>query len=303
MTTHTSLHTYNADRGLGFFQKFFYLFLNWVNNWFPYVNVDKRISIRPFTDEGWKEQWSKTYPSSSASRKLSDIFWRTLPWKKIDEELGGINIFDTGCGSGHYGLRINDASGGAVVSYTGIDAKEKPNWPELQAEHPNFHLIKSTSSDIRPLIPRETNLFITQSAIEHFDEDLVFFERVREYINKTDRPVIQVHLFPAAATLPLYIFHGIRQYTPKNVSKITRLFDDSSKFFLYGLGGSESKKIHWKYFTWPVLILRKYIKPTFDIEPYDKELRRAVEHDMKHPSSSPMFWALIIHSHPKKNIW
>jgi hypothetical protein len=299
----TSIHSYNADRGLGFFQKFFYLFLNWVNDQLPYLNVDPRIKIRFFGQENWREEWPKTYPSSSASRKFSDLFWMTLPWKKIQEELGEIHVFDTGCGSGNYGLRLNDSSGGAVTTYTGVDAKAKPNWPELQEKHPNFKLINSTSNDILQLVPAKTNFFITQSAIEHFDEDLVFFQKIKEFIDRTDKPVIQIHLFPAAATLPLYLFHGIRQYTPRTVSKITRLFPDSSEIFLYGLGGKQGKKLHWKYFTWPVLILRKYIKPTFDIEKYDKELRKAVEADADHPSTSPIFWALVIHLHPKKKIW
>lgn len=297
----TSIHSYNADRGLKLYQKFFYLFLNWVNNLFPYHNLDKRIEFKKF--EGDLEgQWQKTYKESSAGRKLSDIFWRTLPWDKIKKELGEINIFDTGCGSGNYGLRIDEASGGLVSSYTGIDAKEKPNWKEIQDKHPNFRLIKSTSNDIKSLIPKGINLFITQSAIEHFDQDVLFFEQIKEYISQTNKPILQAHIFPAGASLPLYLFHGLRQYTPRNISKITRMFDNNSNFYLYGLGGKESKKVHWKYFTWPVLILRKYVKPTFDADKYDVELKKATEHDLVHPSKSPIFWALIIQSNPKKPI-
>ncbi len=291
----SSIHNLNADKGLDVFQKPAYLFLNWVNNLFPYSYLDKRMRIMPWEGKDWQKEWDKTYPDSSAARKFSDLFWRTLPWQDIERELGPIHIFDTGCGQGNYSARLNDASGGRIASYTGVDAKRRENWNELEAKFPNFYFIESRSSNILPLIPPETNLFISQSAIEHFDEDLDFFEQVREYIQKTNKPVMQVHLFPGAATLPLYLFHGVRQYTPRTISKITRLFNNV-EISLYGLGGNASKKLHFKYFTWPVLITRKYIKPTFDVATYEPQLRRAVEHDIKYLSSSPLFWALIIKS-------
>jgi len=298
----TSIHNYNADRGLGFSQKFFYLFLNWVNNLLPYYNLDKRIIFKSFGDLDWCNGWDKTYQTSSIGRRLSDLFWHALPWKKIENELGEIHIFDTGCGSGNYGVRLLEASGGIVSSYTGIDAKERPNWAELKAKYPNFKLVQSTSSDVSSLIPPDANLFVTQSAIEHFNEDLMFFEQIREHVAKTDKPVIQVHIFPAALTLFLYIFHGIRQYTPRTISKITKLFDKSD-FFLYGLGGWAGGKVQWKYFTWPLLILRREARWSDDPEKYGSEVREAIEYDNIHPSKSPLFWALIIHSNSQKKLW
>lgn len=300
MTTNSSsIHNLNADNGLNLWQKPAYLFLNFVNNLLPYRNIDPRIKFRSFDPdpEVFEREWKNTYSTSSAARKFSDLFWRTLPWEKIREELGDIHVFDTGCGHGNYGVRIEEGSGGIIASYTGVDAKRRENWAELEKTHSNFRFIESRSADILPLIPKGANLFITQSAIEHFDQDILFFEQIREYIAKAGRPVMQVHLFPGAATLPLYLFHGLRQYTPRTISKITRLFRDA-EISLYALGGSASKRLHWKYFTWPVLITRKYAKPTFDEGRYEPELRRAVEHDIRHSSRSPLFWALVIHSNP-----
>ncbi|MFZ3020486.1 MAG: hypothetical protein WA051_03180 [Minisyncoccia bacterium] len=292
----TSIHSLNADQGLSPFLKIVYLLLNWINNLFPYSNLDRRIEFKDFTVSDLENKWSKTHRNSSASRKFSDLFWMSLPWDKISNQLGGINIFDTGCGSGNYGLRINEASGGRVKTYTGVDAKEKPNWKEIQSKNLNFKLIQSRSSDISKLIPDNVSLFITQTAIEHFDSDISFFEQIKNYIDKSNRPILQVHIFPASATLPLYLFHGIRQYNPRNISKITKIFDKNHKFLLYGLGGDKSKKMHFRYFTWPVLITRKFNKPTFDEEEYDRELFSAVRHDLENQSKSPLFWALIIES-------
>mgnify|MGYP003393643730 CR=1 FL=1 len=299
----SSIHNLNADRGLNPIQKVLYLFLNWVNNLFPHTNSDSRIEFKKFEPKNLEKEWENTYPDSSAPRKFSDIFWRALPWGEIKKELGEIHIFDTGCGHGNYGARIQDGSGGLISSYTGVDAKRRDNWGVLEEKYSNFHFIESSSNDISSLIPPGTNVFISQSAIEHFDQDLAFFEQLRTFIDKSDRPIIQIHLFPAKATLPLYLFHGLRQYTPRTISKITQLFDSANQFFLFGLGGDKSKKLHWKYFTWPVLITRKYEKPTFDVSVYEKELRQSVESDLNYPSPSPLFWALIIYSHPKGKIW
>jgi len=299
----SSIHNLNADRGLSFFEKPVYLFLNFLNNLFPYTYIDPRLNIKHWSGEHWREIWAKTYPDSSPSRKLSDLFWRTLSWQKIKNELGEINIFDTGCGQGNYGVRIGEGSGWIISSYTGIDAKRRPNWDNLKKEHPNFNFIESNSNDISSLIPQKTNLFVTQSAIEHFDSDLLFFKQIRNFVERQNKPIIQIHLFPAGSTLFLYLFHGLRQYTPRTISKITKLFSDNSKFYLYGLGGPKGKWLHFKYFTWPVLILRKFKKPTFEVSEYEPKLKKAIEHDINNPSKSPIFWALIIQSNPIRQIW
>lgn len=298
----TSIHSLNADRGLSKPKKLAYLFLNWVNNFFPYFNVDHRIEFRSFADKNWRKEASYTFESSSVGRRLSDIFWRTLPWDKIKEELGEIHVFDTGCGQGNYSVRLQDASGGRISSYTGIDMKRRENWDKLEKENSNFRFLESSSSDITSLIPPKANLFVTQSAIEHFEEDLRFFEQIKGFLEKANKPVIQIHNFPAKAILPIYLFHGVRQYTPRNISKITRLFTDA-KFYLYGLGGSAGKWMQWRYFTWPLLILRKKAKWSEDVSRYNKEVIRAIDSDMRKPSTSPIFWVLIIHSHLKKAIW
>lgn len=299
----SSIHTLNADKGLNFVQKFLYFGLNFINNLFSYINVDKRIVFHKFESPNWRDYWNEDYSNSSISRKTSDIFWRSVPWLSVSQELGEIHVFDTGCGSGNYGLRLLQASGGRVKSYVGVDAKEKSNWQELMSNHQNFKLIRSTSSDIRPLIPKETNFFISQTAIEHFDEDLLYFEHLKDFIDKSNKPSIQIHVFPAVATLPLYLFHGLRQYNPRNISKITRIFGGNSKFTLVGLGGRRGKWLHFKYFTWPVLILRRFSRPTFDEKIYNQELYKAFESDLNTSSRSPLFWALIIESNTKNSIF
>src|SRR4051812_30859647 len=121
MKNSTSIHSLNADTGLNLLLKPVYLLLNFINNLFPYKNVDERIKIKTYGGDSWKRELDSTYKESSVGRRLSDLFWRTLPWRDISYELGEIHVFDTGCGLGNYSTRLNDASGGRVASYTGID--------------------------------------------------------------------------------------------------------------------------------------------------------------------------------------
>lgn len=294
-TTSTSIHNLNADSGLSKIQKITYLFLNFVNNLLPYWWVDSRIKFKKFGDLPWKKYLDKTYAASSAARKTSDLFWRALPWENVERAIGAkIHVFDTGCGQGNYGPRIMEASGGRVVAYTGVDAKRRENWSLLEGRGLNLSFIESNSTKIISLIPPETNLFVTQSAIEHFDHDINYFEQVREFVDKSSHKVAQIHIFPAGATLPLYLFHGLRQYVPRTISKITKLFSDDYNFELYGLGGRECAKIHFRYFTWPTLIIRKFEKPTFNELEYAPLIESAIEKDSKDMPKSPIFWALII---------
>lgn len=298
----TSIHTLNADKGLNLLEKPLYLFLNWLNNLLPYTKVDKRIIFKGL-NQNWRIFLGKTHKESSIARKLSDLFWWTLPWDKIKNELGEINVFDTGCGTGGYGVRLIEASNNLIDSYMGVDAKEKPTWSEFQSKYKNFKLIKSTSNDVSSLIPKETTFIMTQSAIEHFDNDLLYFEQIKKFVDSSNKPILQIHVFPASSTLPLYLFHGLRQYNPRNISKITKMFDDHSKITLIPLGGREGKLLHFKYFTWPVLILRKFTKPTFNISEYESEMTKALDNDCERMNKSPIFWALVIETGTKEGIF
>ena len=137
-------------------------------------------------------------------------------------------------------------------------------------------------------------MFVSQSALEHFDDDLVFFDQIRDFVASTRGPVIQIHLVPSQACLRLYLLHGVRQYTPRTLSRATRLFPDGG-VELYALGGRESNRLHFEFITKPLLIQKRDLR---DERPDDYDRRRfqALEADLREPSRSPAFWALVIHS-------
>lgn len=291
----TSIHHLNADKRLNIIQKFFYLILNWANNLFPYSNVDKDIVIRDFVSEDLRAHWSKLRIKSSPSRKLSELFLLELPWNQIRQELNEIHVLDIGCGPGNSGSKLIEFSNNNVASYTGFDIRKHDNWTKLEEMHPNFRFQQRISSNILEYIPEGTNFFITQSSIEHFDEDLCFFDQIREYIQSCRRSVIQVHLFHSSPCLKLFLFHGVRQYTPRTVSKIWKLFKGFSYAQLFRLGGRECNHLHYKYITEPI-VLKGVDLRDLRTQEYDRKLLKTIEQDMKRPQKLPAFYALIIHS-------
>ncbi|MFX1366953.1 MAG: hypothetical protein ACFFCE_04410 [Promethearchaeota archaeon] len=297
----TSIHILNADRGLNLPLKMLYYLLNKINNSFPYYKVDKSLEIRNFNDKNLKKNWSKCPITYSPSRKLSELFWINLPWGLIKRELNDINILDIGCGTGSYGEKFVDFSMNNINRYLGLDIKTNNNWISLKKKYSFFQFIKFDGKDFTDLIPHETNFFVTQSAVEHFEEDLTFFKQIRDYISSSRKEVIQIHGLPSKASLPLYRFHGVRQYTPRTISKIVRLFKDFSYSILLNLGGKHCRYLHYKYITESY---RKKIgnMRRIKIQRYNKLSFNAIKKDMVYPQKIPSHYILIIHSNSKKKI-
>lgn len=294
----TSVHWLNADRGLGHLRRFFYFALNWANNLFPFLNVDPDLKICNFYCDDIRAKWHQLPTTSSPSRKLSDLFCLSLPWNDIKEELGNIHVLDTGCGSGNLGPRLMNWSGDAITSYTGTDMVEHPNWRNLCEKYPFLHFITSRAEAVQPRIPDGTNFIMSQSAIEHFDNDLLYFEQIRDYVCSYKRSVIQVHLIPSSACLRLYGLHGVRQYTPRTISKITRLFEGFSYRMLFHLGGEACNDLHYEF----ILKSGRDLRDLKGKE-YDRRLLAAIEADMQNSQTVPAFYALFIHSNWRRKLF
>jgi SAM-dependent methyltransferase len=299
----TSIHQINADSRMSRVEKVLYMVLNRVNNTFPYLNADKKIVYRDFKCEDLKEQWENVPPQSTPARKLCDLFFIKLPWKHIQTELGEMHVLDCGCGSGRYGERLLQYSPIPLTTYTGIDVKESERWQTLEQQHPNFTFHPLNNHNISPYIPEKTNFILSVTALEHFAEDIFFFEQIKDFIDSREKNVLQIHFFPSRVCLKLFRFHGIRQYTPRTVGKFSRMFHPSSYMTLFNLGGKMCSRLHSRYITRP-LVNKKHAdlrKSHPDI--YDKKLYDAVRQDMAVPSSDPTFYALVIHSYFRNKLF
>lgn len=297
----TSISNINADKVNNKIYFPFYFLFNYLNNLFPYYYVNKKLVIKDFVCPDFEQYWDELNHQSSPGRACSDLFWIKLPWENIAAELGNINILDTGCGSGGCGERIINWSNN-IKRYKGIDVKENENWLILSSKYNFFSFKTFDGLNLLKEIPENTNFFISQSAIEHFDEDMTYFKQLKEYIVKYGKSVIQVHLFPSRACLRNYLCHGVRQYTPRTVSKIVNLFQDFSQFWLYNLGGDNSNKLHRNYITGNFLKTHQDFRQT-NSELYANKLFQAIKEDMKKKQTNPTFYALVIHSYINKGVF
>ncbi len=308
-TLSSSIHSISADKKLSLPMKILWLILNVINNNLPpkSPNISKHKFIRTFNPICHKREWEEIIEGyhMTPSRALSDMFWKKLPWNLIKEEVENINIFDTGCGNGLYALSINQFSGG-INSYKGIDFKQRerkgdyPGWDGLMNQNSFISLKQESSSNVIDHITKESNLLISQSAIEHFNYDLEYFHQLDNFIRKSNNSIIQIHLFPSPACLWLYLLHGVRQYNFRSILKIAKIFESAKSYFrIYPLGGDYANHFHYKYRR-----VNLKNKNKLDLDLYQEKLKYAIEKDFILKNiNNPSFYALIIHSNYKNKIF
>lgn len=311
MTT-TSIHRMNADK---FLRKKYpplqhklwiwrYYLLNRLNNAFPDANLDPKLQKKDFHVDNIKAKIDAlNLRKATPSRMLSNLFWKHLNWEGFEAELGDLCISDFGCGDGHYGELFYAFSGKRLKQYHGYDLYAHDNWDNLQQknDYMAFQTFDSSTQAMIGILDDQTNLIVSQSAIEHFDGDLQFFKHIQAFVQSRGKSTIQVHLFPSAICLDLYRLHGIRQYTPRTVSKITRLFSDFSTCILYSLGNKPSNDYHLETITKPYFDAgKKYDDIYTDV--YYQQTLDALDADMQSPSGQPAFYALIIHSYATQSL-
>ena len=183
-------------------------------------------------------------------------------------------------------------------SYTGVDHKVNPNWEKFSSEK-RISFQVADSAQLGSIL-NDKNLIITQSALEHFDKDVVFINSINRHVLKYKKPVIQIHLIPSPACLYKYLWHGVRQYNPRTVSKLTKIFDENTTRELIPLGGKNCNKVHRKFITYPLLF--KNIDRRFDRNAdYIKSLNKALIADKKIKKPKASFYALIISSNFLEN--
>jgi hypothetical protein len=298
----TSIHGINSDKGLSVPRKILWFFLNRINN----ISFYKKSSIPEvhFSPNLKYYDWNKVDMLSSPARVLSNLFWSHLRWNDIRNEIGDIEIFDTGCGDGGYAKHIDLFSNKIGIKYYGVDFKHSDEWKGISSKLDNVKFKQHSSSDILSIIPKKTNFFMSQSAIEHFDEDLDYFSQIKRFIDKSNKNTIQVHIFPSEVCLYLYLFHGVRQYSNRTVNKIWEIFKGSNSYAcLYNLGGSSCNKLHFSYITYPFLIRKKEDLRFKDKKKYINLLKKSIYYDTEHNKGRPSFYALIIHSNYDNKIF
>jgi SAM-dependent methyltransferase len=275
---------YNCDNNLNLHKKIVWLFRN------LFVNVcfftKTRYKIKSFNHKNL--ELKKEINLKSPSRFLCDKFWETKMSDLIDCKKG-ITILEVGCGSGTYGSHFNNILGSKLIKYIGVDLYSFDEWDSFGNK---FEFHKLNSKDIYESIKHlKIDLIVTQSAIEHFDEDLTFFKGLKKYKDNNPKTK-QLHLFPARKGIYLYLFHGVRQYNLRNINKIAKIFNFNIE--LYAMGSLILNFLHLIFITMPVLFLRVDLRSKFP-KTYSLLLRRCMQSKFLNNSKyNTVFYALFI---------
>lgn len=196
----------------------------------------------------------------------------------------GLDIIDIGCGSGYIADILERE--GITGTYTGIDI----------FKHPDFLTSKKTPitrdlqiQDIQTSnnLP-EVDLVISNTSFEHIknDQAVASIAKMTTKNNGT-----QIHIVPSYYSLFIYLWHGYRQYSKKDVMN---LFDGQT-YTVYGLGGWISSMVHFFFITIPALILR--LDKFRQNQLYSKIVIRALYLD-KYLPIAPPFYAIVIRNKP-----
>lgn len=274
---------FSGDKKLNLIEKIIWFLISFIN-----IKFNSNISIRIYLKKFFinKELINKKdfFKTKSPIRLVCNTFWQSINWKEINQNLkNDLRILEVGCGTGRYFEFLKKISKSTKFNYTGIDIK---NSNFKKKKNKLFYLDNANNVD---LYLEKVNFLFTQSAIEHFENDLIFFKKISKYLNKKSKKFIQVHLFPSESCLYTYLFHGYRHYNYKMISKLTESFGDNHNFYLFHIGSKHTNK-----FTFQQITLNRVLKKkinTIDI----KKLKTSIQNDNKIETfNNASFYGLVI---------
>ena len=287
----SSSHVVNADFPMERSDKIKYFVLNLSNNLITKFDT-RETNVRKFCP-------SKTVVVNhvnnlesviSPCRILCDVFWENLDWTMIQAQLKAeLRVVEVGCGTGRYGEKLKSFAN--IESYLGIDIEPNDHWAVISSDKIHFQV--GSYEDVLNLV-RGQNLIITQSAIEHFEEDIVFFDLIKKYAESCDFPVMAIHLFPSPACLFTMLLHGIRQYNRRAIKQLVKVSGQTRASTLFALGGFRSNYFHFVELTLRSLVLRRPLA-TKDVKRYLNKASKVLVRDSNSKLKfSPSFYALCL---------
>lgn len=183
----------------------------------------------------------RTPATASPSRALTEAFL----YNRLPALLSGgkVRVLEIGCGSGSLTRILGEL--GYSGSYVGVDIDDRFD----RTPQPEFSKIFERTDARQFRAEQSFELVISVSALEHIPEDI-------QVIRQLDRNVapggLQLHFVPSAWGLPVYLWHGYRQYT---AASIAERFDPRTTV-IYAMGGGASFLLHFIFITFGEILLR-----------------------------------------------
>jgi len=187
---------------------------------------------------------------SSPSRALTDAFLQHQLPQLISKK--NITVLDIGCGSG----RLSDdlAAQGYHGDYTGVDLGDRFRKDVRYPEAFVRHSIQDSAHNLTD--EKKYDLIVSVSALEHIHDDEALISRLSSLLNENG---LGVHFIPSGWGLPVYLWHGYRQYTLGDIEQ--KFGRDKTR--IYALGGGASFLLHFLFITLGEMIFRLPIRGWF----------------------------------------
>lgn len=233
----TATHEINGDDHLRAVQRLQYLFGN-ARRWFQ-GNPRRTMFSRWSVPDGVRHEARRVI--ASPGRVLARAFVQDmLPASLRAREVA---VLDVGCGSGGASRWLEAA--GLRGIYLGIDADDRFDDSPGAALTREFYCTDAHAF----AAGRDFDLIFSNSALEHIPDDAPLWPRLRGFLRDGG---VQIHIVPSRAALLAYLWHGFRQYGPRDI------FDrvDSRHTRVYRLGGPASLALHVGFITVPEVFLR-----------------------------------------------
>ncbi len=219
----------SGDRPLSRVQKLRYLAVNFVRNLcgirFPGKTVFRYFTVGSKAPE-------------SPAREYLDAFMREMMPSVLPT--GTISVCDIGCGTAY--MRSILSGAGYAGEYVGIDIVREPKLDEKSV--PSFSMTFVQNDICTYRSPRRFDLVLSNTSLEHIPDDFAAVQKAYELCAENG---VEVHIVPSHWALPLYLWHGYRQYTP---ARLRRMFS-GTPHTIYRLGGFVSWCVHFFCITVP----------------------------------------------------
>lgn len=161
-----------------------------------------------------------------------------------------IRVLEIGCGSGSLTRLLSEA--GFTGTYVGIDVNDRFD----RSDQPGFQRSFVLSDANQFEMDEKFDLVISVSALEHIPTDRGLIRRLSGFVAPGG---VQVHFVPTGWGLPVYLWHGYRQYS--RVSLFERFGSHSTT--LFGMGGAASFILHFIFITMGELVIPLRLRQRF----------------------------------------
>lgn len=240
--TRSTPNRINGDFPMNLLQRAVYFGFNIVEELRPQPTLSDVI---PFRIEASAYPGDCLARTASPSRILSNLFWLGLPVEAIEAALGTVRIVDVGCGKGGY-AKLFAKRFGTMESYLGIDVERRDAWDRHSTRDPRCRFVAAPAESITDEVLGDATLIVSQSALEHFPEDLTFAGKVGGWAASADRPILQLHILPGPKNWRQYGTHGFRGYTKRALAGLIDAFQPRDHR-VFVLGGKACNEVHYRW--------------------------------------------------------